>query len=195
MGSYEDFSVLSTFFHSLSKGSSPAKVPKRRKVSQSPNRPPTPPLSEESEMSSSSQGMGEDTTPSSSTPPSTPTKKRTFDEMMQSVIRAADPTEREADQVSLGALKMVGTTSTKLNYLLRGLLEHQDEKTIVFSQFANSLYHICEALQLAQIKHMVFHSKIVRITYSQFLVILIFNGDFLFLLLFSSRNRPKDHRL
>jgi len=132
-----DFQRLSTLSQKLSNDSSfpPA------------SQPSSPP-----EALDSSQGS-EDRLPLS--PPHTPMKQKP---------REAEQEEEESlkkDLEAISNIQLTGTTSTKINYLIDRLRSHPYEKTIIFSQYINTLYHICEALQVANLPHLAFHSKIV----------------------------------
>jgi len=64
--------------------------------------------------------------------------------------------DRAKDQEALKGLVLDGTTSTKLNYLMRRLGEHPNEKTIVFTQHFNNLARIHEALGITGIRYVSF---------------------------------------
>jgi hypothetical protein len=106
-------------------------------------------------------GLQDDQAPP--TPPTTPPKKKkiTPRQELETLLLPSSDEDKRSDHAKLTNMKLVCTTSTKINYLLQQLLQHSGDKIVVFSQYPNTIYHICEALKIANIRHAAYHTKIV----------------------------------
>ncbi|RKP07429.1 P-loop containing nucleoside triphosphate hydrolase protein [Thamnocephalis sphaerospora] len=57
-------------------------------------------------------------------------------------------------------IRALGSTSSKLNYLVKRVLEHVGkEKCIIFTQFGNEMYYLYEYFTLARIRCLLYHTR------------------------------------
>lgn len=77
-----------------------------------------------------------------------------------------------APDSALGKTRLVGTTSTKLSYLLDRVMElHEEEKILIFYDSETMAYYISQALDLLAVNHLIYAKSLTLDQRSKYIVL------------------------
>nr|OQO28888.1 hypothetical protein B0A51_03215 [Rachicladosporium sp. CCFEE 5018] len=81
------------------------------------------------------------------------------------------PVDHVLDDTPFAKTRIIGTTSTKLSYLISQILQHyQDEKILVFYDGDNAAYYIAQMLEMLNIRHEIYAKSLTAAMKSEYVV-------------------------